>query len=110
MIGVGKDQPQGDLRISFSDRNPRAVAKEELLLEATVVNEFSETVSTSVGLFLGEEKLDEVPVALESADSLDISFDPLTPKTAGARRYRVEVVLPRGMSILRMMSTLFLWK
>ena len=96
VIGVGKDQPQGDLRISFSDRNPRAVAKEELLLEATVVNEFSETVSTSVGLFLGEEKLDEVPVALESGDSLDISFDPLTPKTAGARRYRVEVVSPEG--------------
>ena len=25
VIGVGKDQPQGDLRISFSDRNPRAL-------------------------------------------------------------------------------------
>ena len=72
------------------------MAKEELFLEANVVNEFSETVSTSVGLFLGEEKLDEVPVTLGSGDLLNISFDPLTPKTAGARRYRLEITSPEG--------------
>ena len=95
VIGVGKDQPQGDLRISFSDRNPRAVAKEELLLEATVVNEFSETVSTSVGCFWVKRNSMRYPLHWNRVTRLTYPLI-LTPKTAGARRYRVEVVSPEG--------------
>ena len=96
VIGVGKDRPQGDLRISFDDRNPRAVAKEDLLLSANVINEFSNPVTTQVNLFLGDEKLDEISVEIQPGGSRKISFDPIVPKTAGTRRYRIEVVSPEG--------------
>ena len=92
----GKDQPRGDLKISFSDRNPRAVAKEELFLEANVVNEFSETVSTNVGLFLGEEKLDGGTRYFGIRVTLLISFDRPLPKPLETRRYRLEITSPEG--------------
>ena len=60
VIGVGKDRPQGDLKVTFSDRKPRAVAKEDLLLKAKVTNEFSKEVSTC-SLFMGDEKLGNHP-------------------------------------------------
>ena len=61
VIGGGKDRPQGDLKVTFSDRKPRAVAKEDLLLKAKVTNEFSKEVSTRVSLFMGDEKLGNHP-------------------------------------------------
>jgi hypothetical protein len=96
VIGVGKDRPQGDLRVSFGDRNPRAVAKEDLLLSANITNEFSKPVTTQANLYLGDEKLDEVSVEVEPEGSRKITFDPIVPKTAGTRRYRIEIVSPEG--------------
>lgn len=96
VIGVGKDRPQGDLGVSFADRYPRAVAKEDLLLEANLVNQFSQTIDTRVSLFLGDQKLDEVSVKIETGALHKISFDPIVPKTPGARRYRVEINSPEG--------------
>ena len=96
IIGVGKDRAKGDLRISFDERNPRAVAKEDLLLSANLINEFSNPITTQVNLFLGDEKLDEISVEIQPGGSRKITFDPIVPKTAGTRRYRIEVVPPEG--------------
>ena len=96
VIGVGKERPQGDLKVTFSERNPRAVAKEDLLLKAKVVNEFSKVISSRVSLFMGAEKLNEQTVSLEPGATCEILFDPIIPQTAGTRRYRVEVESPYG--------------
>ena len=96
VVGVGIDRPQGDLKVVFDDRNPKAVAKEDLLLTARVSNDFAQEISTKVKLLLGDQVLDEVLVDIASGSSKSISFAPLTPKTAGIRRYRVEVIPPDG--------------
>ena len=96
VIGVGKDRPQGDLKVTFSERNPRAVAKEDLLLNANVINEFSKGVSSRISLFMGDVKLIEQTVSLRPGAIREILFDPIIPQTAGARRYRVEVESPDG--------------
>jgi hypothetical protein len=96
VIGVGEDRPQGDLKVTFSDRKPRAVAKEDLLLKAKVTNEFSKEVSTRVSLFMGDEKLRESSVNLKPGVTQEILFDPIIPQTAGARRYRVAIEAPDG--------------
>ena len=96
VVGVGRDRPQGDLKVAFSENKPRAVAKEELFLKATISNNFSEKISSLAKLFLGDQVLDEIPIEIDPGRSREISFAPLTPKTAGTRRYRVEIITPDG--------------
>jgi hypothetical protein len=96
VIGVGKTRPQGDLKVAFVDRKPKAVAKEELVLTAKLSNAFADKVVSKVKLLLGDQLLEEVAVELDAGSSKNISFLPLTPKTAGIRRYRIEVISPDG--------------
>jgi hypothetical protein len=96
VVGVGKERPQGDLKVFFSDRKPRAVAKEDLLLKAKVTNEFSKVVSTRVSLLMGDEKLKEKSVNIQPGSIQEILFEPIIPQTAGTRRYRVEIDSPDG--------------
>ena len=70
------------------------MAKEELLLQAKVTNQFEAKVNAKMKLFLNDQVLQEMEVSLNALDSKTISFNPLIPKTAGNRRYRVEVTSP----------------
>ena len=94
VVGVGEKRPTGDLSVQFTERNPKAVAKEELLLQAKVTNQFEAKVNAKMKLFLNDQVLQEMEVSLNALDSKTISFNPLIPKTAGNRRYRVEVTSP----------------
>lgn len=98
VVGVGKMKARGDLSVRFSDRKPKAVAKEELLLECEATNLFAQTVDSAVRLSLGKKVLQEIPLKLKSGESRSISFSPLKPKSAGPQRYRVEIVVPSGDS------------
>ena len=96
VVGVGEVKARGDLAIRFSDRKPRAVAKEELLLKCEATNQFAQSVESLVRLSLGKKLLQEIPLNLKSGETRSISFSPLKPKTAGPQRYRVEIVTPSG--------------
>jgi hypothetical protein len=96
VVGVGKIKARGDLSVRFSDRKPKAVAKEELLLKCEVANLFSQPIESSVRLFLGKKVLEEIPLKLKAGETRGISFSPLKPKSAGPQRYRIEIVTPSG--------------
>ena len=98
VIGVGKDRPYGDVSIKFLDRKPKAVAKEELLLNALVENQFDRDLKLKVSLFFGKKILQEIPVSLKSGNKRKINFSPIIPETAGPKRYRVLVEPPDGDS------------
>jgi len=96
VVGVGKIKARGDLSVRFSDRKPKAVAKEELLLECEITNLFVDAIESSVRLSLGKKVLQEIPFKLKAGETRAISFSPLKPKSAGPQRYRIEVVTPSG--------------
>ena len=96
VVGVGREQPVGDLAVTFLDRKPKAVAKEELLLTGEVENNFEDLVSTNLKLMLGENILEEISLSLASGEKRKIRFSPLVPKTAGPLRYRIVTTIPRG--------------
>ena len=96
VVGVGREQPVGDLAVTFLDRKPKAVAKEELLLTGEVENNFKDSVSTDLKLMLGENILEEISLSLTSGEKRKIRFSPLIPKTAGPQRYRIVTSIPRG--------------
>jgi hypothetical protein len=96
VVGVGREQPVGDLAVTFLDRKPKAVAKEELLLSGEVENNFEDLVSTNLKLMLGENILEEISLSLTSGEKRKIRFSPLVPKTAGPLRYRIVTTIPRG--------------
>ena len=96
VIGVGQEIVRGDLSISFTDRKPTAVAKEELLLSATLQNSFSRKISTEVLLMEGDQELEAISVTLESAESRKVSFSPVIPESAGAKRFRILLTSAKG--------------
>ena len=96
VVGVGREQPVGDLAVTFLDRKPKAVAKEELLLTGEVENNFEDLVSTNLKLMLGENILEEISFSLASGEKRKIRFSPLVPKTAGPQRYRIVTTIPIG--------------
>jgi len=96
VIGVGREQPIGDLSIQFTDRRPRAVAKEELLLTGEVENKFEDLIETKVKLMLGDKTLEEISLSLSAREKRKINFPPLIPKNAGPQRYRVVMSTPLG--------------
>ena len=96
VVGVGKIKARGDLSVRFSDRKPKAVAKEELRLECETTNLFADAIESSVRLSLGKKVLQEIPFKLKAGETRAISFSPLKPKSAGPQRYRIEVVTPSG--------------
>ncbi|MDG1138641.1 MAG: hypothetical protein P8N49_03890 [Opitutales bacterium] len=98
VIGVGKELLRGDIGVSFADRNPRAVAKEELLFQAEVINKFPGRKKARVSLEKGDQVVEEITVDLEGGESKVLSFAPLFPKFAGSQRYRLVVVTPEGDS------------
>ena len=98
VIGVGKDRPSGDVSISFADRNPKAVAKEELLLSALVENKFKKEIKPMIKLMTGKKVVQEIRVTLDPGKKKEITFSPVIPKTAGPRRYRIMVDLSNGDS------------
>jgi len=98
VIGVGRDRPAGDVSIIFSDRKPKAVAKEDLLLNAMVENKFQNEAEVTVKLLLGKQILQEIPLSLDGGEKRKLSFSPQVPKTAGPKRYRIVITPPRGDS------------
>ena len=98
VIGVGRNLVRGDVRVSFLDRKPTAVAKEELLLTAEVENLFKRSWSTEVKLYQGDEILHTVSVDLKSGEKRKINFPPQLPGFAGPKRYRLSVDSPEGDS------------
>jgi hypothetical protein len=96
VIGVGREQPIGDLSIQFTDRRPRAVAKEELLLTGDVENKFEGLIETKVKLMLGNKTLEEISLSLPAGEKRKLNFSPLVPKNAGPQRYRVVMSAPLG--------------
>lgn len=96
VVGVGKEVGRGDLSVSFVERQPKAVAKDELLLSARVENYFDRKVSTEITLLDGEEILQKIPVELARNESRVISMPPITPKFAGPKRFRLVVSSPEG--------------
>ena len=98
VIGVGKKILRGDMGISFVNRKPRAVAKEELLLQAEVVNKFPGNQKALVSLVKGDQVIEETAVDLKGGESKVFSFAPLIPKFAGPQRYRLLVATPEGDS------------
>jgi hypothetical protein len=98
VVGVGREQPVGDLSVSFSDRKPKAVAKEELLLTAEVENKFEDTIKTKLSLILGDKTLEEKLITIPAGEKRKISFSPVVPKNAGPQRYRIVSTAPRGDS------------
>ena len=96
VVGVGEARAAGDLSISFADRKPRAIAKEELKLSALVRNDFAEAVKSKVRLFAGDKTVHETTVSLSPGKELRIDFAPLVPDVAGPVRYRLKVDPPSG--------------
>ena len=96
VIGVGREQPIGDASIQFTDRRPKAVAKEELLLTSEVENKFKDSIKTKVKLILGGKILEEIPLTLSAGEKRKINFSPLIPKNAGPQRYRIIMSAPLG--------------
>ena len=96
VVGVGREQPVGDLAVTFLDRKPKAVAKEELLLTGEVENNFEDSVNANLKLMLGENILEEISLSLASGEKRKVRFSPLVPKTAGPQRYRIITTIPRG--------------
>ncbi len=96
VIGVGREQPVGDVSIQFLERRPKAVAKEELLLTGELENKFKNSVDTKVKLLLGSKLLEEISLTIPSGGKKAISFSPLIPKNAGPQRYRVVLSAPMG--------------
>ena len=98
VVGVGKELLRGDIGISFTDRNPRAVAKEELLLRFEVENEFPGNQQVQVSLMNGDQVVEDMLVDLKGGESRILSFAPIIPKFAGPKRYRLLVSTPEGDS------------
>ncbi len=96
VVGVGREQPVGDVAVFFVNRKPKAVAKEELLLTAEIENKFANEVSSKVTLFQEKKIVEEVSITLNSGEKRKISFSPLIPKTAGPKRYRILINPPPG--------------
>ncbi|MBP51875.1 MAG: hypothetical protein CMI27_01890 [Opitutae bacterium] len=96
VVGVGRAMTRGDVGVIFSDRKPTAVAKEELLLTSKVYNNFATVVNTTVRLRSGEEELEKIEVSLNPGEKKIVSFLPIIPKTAGSKRFILEVDTPMG--------------
>jgi hypothetical protein len=94
VVGVGSALPRGDLRIAFDDRKPNAVAKEELILQAEVENQYGQDHSTILKLLSGEELIEELSLSLKAGEKRRVSFSPYLPKVAGPKRFRLEVDSP----------------
>jgi hypothetical protein len=94
VVGVGSALPRGDLRIAFDDRKPNAVAKEELILQAEVENQYGQDHSTILKLLTGEELIEELSLSLKAGEKRRVSFSPYLPKVAGPKRFRLEVDSP----------------
>ncbi len=98
VVGVGKVKSMGDLSVRFTDRKPKAVAKEELLLVGEVENQFDQPIDSTVRLSLGKKVLEEIPLKLRAGEKRKLSFSPLKPKVAGPQRYRIQLKPPSGDS------------
>ena len=98
VIGVGKELLRGDIGVSFTDRSPRAVAKEELLLGFELKNKFPGSQQVQVTLMNGEQLVENMSIDLKGGESKNLSFAPLIPKFAGPQRYRLLVDTPEGDS------------
>ena len=96
VVGVGEARATGDVSVSFADRLPRAIAKEELKLSALVRNDFAKDVTTKVRLLEGEKQLLETTVNLDPGQEKSLDFAPLIPESAGPARYRLTVDPPSG--------------
>lgn len=96
VVGVGRTISRGDLSVAFVERNPTAVAKEELILSARIENDFSIRQDSVVRLLLGDEILEEIEFSLNPAEKKIISFLPFIPKVAGSKKFRLEVDTPAG--------------
>ena len=96
VVGVGQAKNRGDLSVRFSDRKPKAVAKEELLLVGEAENQFAQPIESTVQLSLGKKILEEIPLKLRAGEKRKLSFSPLKPKAAGPQRYRVQIKPPSG--------------
>ncbi len=98
VVGVGKEMLRGDLRVSFTDRKPVAVAKEELLMSAEVENLFDRSISTELLFFMGDQVLESLPLDLKKGEKRKIMLSPQIPKFAGPKRYRLSLKTPEGDS------------
>ena len=96
VVGVGEPRAAGDLSVSFAARKPRAVAKEELKLSATLRNDFADEVKSKVRLLEGEKTLRETTVTLRAGEELRLDFAPIVPEVAGPVRYRLTAEPPLG--------------
>ena len=96
VVGVGKERAIGDLSIKFSERKPKAIAKEELLLSALVENKFEYDTKANLTLMLGDSTLEEIKVSMAAGETREVNFSPIVPKQAGPQRYRILINSPRG--------------
>ena len=96
VVGVGERLVRGDIRVSFANRKPNAVAKEELLLAAIVENQFESEISTELELSTGGEVIQTIPISLARGEKKSISFSPILTNYPGPKRFQLSIEAPNG--------------
>ena len=97
IVGIGDHRPEGDLEVFFKEDEIKGVAREEMMVKATVKNHFNHSVQTTATLYDGKKIIARKPVDIERHSTQNLEFTYIR-ETAGARNLRVSLDTPSNDS------------